>query len=181
MLLRSVTACPVVVDLAARVVEDIQLNNRLRENTWFCGQNARSFWNLLSSKGNLWQSSTCLQNRLPKNVGLQTSKRRCEERTEATSRSVEPRRLSWWCGYSRGQEYRLPRYPHNSSKNPAPVRWQMGLGKLWCFTTMPRPLYQSSNSRDRVVIFFTTPSQLASDYSRFDKMQEKPPIPKQLA
>ena len=41
--LNSVTACPVVVDLAARVVEDIQLNNGLRENTWFCGQNACSF------------------------------------------------------------------------------------------------------------------------------------------
>lgn len=155
--LNSVTACPVVVDLAARVVEDIQLNNGLRENTWFCGQNACSFWNLLSSKGNLWQSSTWLQNRLPKNVGHQTSRRRCEERTGATSRSVEPRRLSWWCGYSRGQEDRLPRYPHTSSKNPAPVRWQMGLGKFWCFTTVPRPLYQSSNSRDRSVIFLPRP------------------------
>lgn len=42
MILSPVSACP-VVDLAARVVEDIQLNNGLRENTWFCGQNACNF------------------------------------------------------------------------------------------------------------------------------------------
>ena len=155
--LSSVTACHVVVDLAARVVEDIQLNTGLRENTCFCGQNACNFWNLLSSKGNLWQSSTWLLNRLPKDVGLQTSKRRCEGRTEATSWSVEPRRLSWWCGYSRGQEYGLPWYPHTSSKNPAPVHRQMGLRKVCCFTTVPRPLYQSSNSRDSGIIFLPRP------------------------
>jgi len=169
MILSSLSACPVVVDLAARVVEDIQLNNGLRENTWFCGQNACSFWSLLSSKGNLWQSSTGLQNRLPKDVGHQTSKRRCEERTEATSRSVEPRRLSWWCGCSRAQEHRLPRYSYTSSKNPAPVHWQMGLEKFWCLTTMPRPLYHSSKSRDRGVIFLPRPrswTQIIPDLTR---------------
>lgn len=62
-------------------------------------------------------SSTWLENRLPKDFGHQTSKRRCEEWTEVTPQSVEPRRLSCWCRNPRGQEYRLQRYPHTSSKN----------------------------------------------------------------
>ena len=70
---------------------------------------------------------------------------------------------------ARGQDYRLPRYPHISSKNPAPVHWQVGLGKFWCFTTMPRPLYQSSTSRDRGVIFLPGPRnwpQIIADLTR---------------
>jgi hypothetical protein len=41
--LSSIPACTVVVDLAAHVVEDIELNNGLCENTWFCGQNVYRF------------------------------------------------------------------------------------------------------------------------------------------
>jgi hypothetical protein len=94
---------------------------------------------------------------------------------------MESRRLSWWCGYPRVQEYSLSRYLH-TSKSPAPMQWQMELGKCWCFT-MPRPLYQLSNSRDTGVIFLPRPRkwpQIIPDLQDAGPT-EKPPIPKQLA
>ena len=91
------TAYSVVVDLKASVVGDIQLSNWQSENTLFCGQNACSFWNLLSSKGILWQQHLAgeplSEGRWPSKV---ETKARRKERGDATVSGATEVKLMVW-------------------------------------------------------------------------------------